>query len=428
ARRAAGIELMVEQLASSDLDAVNVALRTARELDDRAVLQAVVASIDGLSETNAALALLALGDIGDQSVVTVLNKNADSGSAGLRLAAIKSLRKVGNASAVASLWKAALGSDPRIRDAAIATLAAIPGEKTNAAIVAGLKSDDAAKRKLALELIASRRITSAVPQLLQLAEGSDKGTRLLAIQALGETAPQDHLSTLIRWVIAAKESDERAVTARALQAACARLPDRDTCASELTGSLASASNTAETTLLEQLGAMGGPEALQCLADCAKDSSPDTQDAATRILGTWIGSDVGPVLLDLAKTIQNNKYKIRVLRGYIRIANQFGLPHDEKMAMCQNALTVAQRDDERKLVLAVLERNPSSISLRLAVTLLENAKLKNQAASVALSIAQRLIEEEPKPVADAMQEVVDAKVGRNLEDRAKAYLERAKRSL
>jgi HEAT repeat protein len=423
ARSAAGVPLLVEQLASSDLDVVNVALRTARELDDPAVLKAIIARLDDLSETNAALVLLALGDIGTPSAAPILNKAAESGAPGLRLAAIKSLRKVGDVSAVAALWKGALGPDPRIADAAVAALVAIPGEETDAAIVAGLLGDNAAKRVLALELIASRRIPAAVPQLLQLAEGSDKSIRLLAIEALGETAPQEHFPTLIRWVIAAKESDEKATTARALQAACARLPDRDTCASELTGSLASATGTAETTLLEQLGAMGGPEALNCLAECAKDSSPETQDAATRILGTWIGSDVGPVLLDLARTIQNNKYKIRVLRGYIRIASQFGLPHDEKMEMCKNALTVAERDDERKLVLTVLERNPSPISLGLAVALLDNARLKNQAASVALSIAERLIEEEPKPVADAMRKVVDTGVDRNLEDRAKAYVDR-----
>jgi HEAT repeat protein len=423
ARSAAGVPLLVEQLASSDLDVVNVALRTARELDDPAVLKAIIARLDDLSETNAALVLLALGDIGTPSAAPILNKAAESGAAGLRLAAIKSLRKVGDVSAVAALWKGALGPDPRIADAAVAALVAIPGEETDAAIVAGLRGDDAAQRVLALELIARRRIPAAVPQLLELAEGSDKSIRLLAIQALGETAPQEHFPTLIRWVIAAKESDEKATTARALQAACARLPDRDTCASELTGSLASATGAAETTLLEQLGAMGGPEALHCLAECAKDSSPETQDAATRILGTWIGSDVGPVLLDLARTIQNNKYKIRVLRGYIRIASQFGLPHDEKMEMCKNALTVAERDDERKLVLTVLERNPSPISLGLAVALLDNARLKNQAASVALSIAERLIEEQPKPVADAMREVVDAGVDRNLEDRAKAYVDR-----
>ncbi len=425
ARSAAGVPLLVEQLASSDLDVVNVALRTARELDDPAVPKAIIARLDDLSETNAALVLLALGDIGDPSVTAILTKAADSGAPGLRLAAIKSLRKVGDVSAVAALWKGALGPDPRIAAAAVAALVAIPGEETDAAIVAGLLGDNAAKRVLALELIASRRIPMAVPQLLELAEGSDKSIRLLAIQALGETAPQEHFPTLIRWVIAAKESDEKATTARALQAACARLPDRDTCASELTGSLASATGAAETTLLEQLGAMGGPEALHCLAECAKDSSPETQDAATRILGTWIGSDVGSVLLDLARTIQNNKYKIRVLRGYIRIASQFGLPHDEKMEMCKNALAVAQRDDERKLVLTVLERNPSPISLGLAVALLDNARLKNQAANVALSIAERLIEEEPKPVADAMRKVVDAGVDRKLENRAKAYRDRVR---
>ncbi len=424
ARRTAGIPLLVEQLASSDREVVNVALRTARELDDPAVPKAIIATVGGLSEASTALVLLALGDFSDPSVATILAKVAASGTPRLRLAAIKSLGKAGDGSAVAALWKGALGSDPRIAAAAVAALVAIPGEDIDAAIVAGLNSDDAAKRELTLELIARRRIPAAVPQLLKLAEGSDKSLRLLAIQALGETAPQKYFSTLIRWVIAAQEGSEKATTAKALQAACTRLPDRDACASALTGSLAAASGAAETTLLEQLGAMGGPEALQCLADCAKDSSPETQDAATRILGTWVGSDVGPVLLELARSIQNKKYKIRVLRGYIRIASQFGLPHDEKMEMCRQALAVAERDNERELVLKVLERNPSPISLGLAVGLLDNARLKNQAASVALSIAERLLEEEPKPVAEAMQVVVNSGVEHNFEKRAKTYLERA----
>lgn len=423
ARRAAGIALMTEQLASDDLDAVNIALRTARELGDPGVLKAVVACLDGLQNTNASLVLLALGDIGDPSVVAVLTEAADSESAAVRLAAVKSLGKVGDASAVPSLWKAALGSDPQLATAAAASLATISGEKADIAILEGLETDNAAKRKLVVDLIASRRIVAAVPQLLKLAEGSDTQARLQGITALGETAPQENFPTLVAWVIAATDGDEKATTARALQAACARLPDRDTCVRQLTDSLASAPAAAKTTLLEQLGAMGGPDALRCLADCAKDSSASTQDDATRILGTWIGSDVGPVLLDLARTIQNNKYKIRVQRGYIRIASQFGLPHDEKMAMCKNALSVAQRDAERKLVLTVLERNPSSISLGLAVTLLDNAQLSESAANVALSISQRLIEEEPKPVAEAMRAVIDAGVSRDVQERARGYLQR-----
>ena len=155
----------------------------------------------------------------------------------------------------------------------------------------------------------------------------------------------------------------------------------------LTNKLASAPAEAKTVLLEQLGAMGGSVALACLADCAKDARADTQDAATRILGTWIGSDVGPFLLDLARTINNEKYKIRVLRGYIRIASQFGLPHDEKMDMCTKALAVAQRNDERDLVLDVFARDPSPVALRIAITQLDNQALKAKTANVAVGIAK-----------------------------------------
>jgi HEAT repeat protein len=424
-RGAEGIDLMVEQLAAEDLDVVGVALRTARELDRPEVLGAIVAALDELGQRNAALVMLALGDIGDSSVVPVLVKAAGGDATEVRLAALNSLAQVGDASAVPVLWQAALDADPSTAEAAVAALEAIPGEKVDAAIVEGLGSDQLDKRTLALNLIAQRRITAAVPQLIKLASQADGQLRLMAIQALGETAPQNLFPTLVGWVIDAEDEELRETATRALQAACARLPDRDACAQQLTTSLAAAPAEAKTILLEQLGSMGGPDALRCLADCARDSRPETQDAATRILGTWVGADVGPVLLELAQTIQNNKYKIRVLRGYIRIASQFGLPHDEKMDMCKNALAVAQRDDERQLVLTVLERNPSTISLQLAVTLLENPQLKNQAANTVLSIAQRVLVEEPAPVASAMQKVLAAGVRGGLEQRAQSYLDRAK---
>ena len=38
-------------------------------------------------------------------------------------------------------------------------------------------------------------------------------------------------------------------------------------------------------------------------------------------------DVAPVLLDLAKNAAEDKYKIRALRGYIRLVRQFDMPDD-----------------------------------------------------------------------------------------------------
>ena len=61
------------------------------------------------------------------------------------------------------------------------------------------------------------------------------------------------------------------------------------------------------------------------------------------------------MLDLAKTLKAEKLRTRALHGYIRLALQMDMPPDERLAMGEEAFRTAQRDEERKLALQVLER-------------------------------------------------------------------------
>ena len=187
------------------------------------------------------------------------------------MAALRSLQKIGDAHVIPALWEIAAGPDALFADTAKETLTALPGDKSNEAIVAKLESPDAANQILALELIGRRRIQSAVPQLLKLATSADVTLKCAALRALGETVSLEQVPVLVTAVIAARSDTEKAETQTALTAACVRMPDRDACARMLTDKLASAPDEAKTVLLEQLGAMGGPVALACLADCAKDA-------------------------------------------------------------------------------------------------------------------------------------------------------------
>ena len=97
----------------------------------------------------------------------------------------------------------------------------------------------------------------------------------------------------------------------------------------------------------------------------------------------------PYSLVMAETETERKYRIRALRGYIRIARQFRLPVKERVDMCRKALELADRDDERKLVLQVLERHPNGDTLAMAVGAASIPSLKTDATNTALSIAQKV---------------------------------------
>ncbi|MDA0818560.1 MAG: PBS lyase, partial [Planctomycetota bacterium] len=152
----------------------------------------------------------------------------------------------------------------------------------------------------------------------------------------------------------------------ALLEAAVRMPDREGCAERIAAALAKADEAAEAdiVLLETLAAVGGPAALATINQAASSGVRSLEDASTRLLGTWMTADAAPVLLELA-TAREGAFRGRALRGYLRIARQFTMPDDQRAAMCRAALAVAANDDERKLVVEILPRNPSQAMLDVA---------------------------------------------------------------
>jgi hypothetical protein len=145
----------------------------------------------------------------------------------------------------------------------------------------------------------------------------------------------------------------------------------------------------KVALLQILGTMGGSQALATIGSASKANDLTLQDTGTRLLGEWMTADAAPVLLDLSKAGPAPQYRVRALRGYIRIARQFVLPEAERVEMCRKALEAARQPAEQKLVLDVLKRYPSVASLRLAINVMQTPDLKDDATEAALFIAQKI---------------------------------------
>jgi hypothetical protein len=97
-------------------------------------------------------------------------------------------------------------------------------------------------------------------------------------------------------------------------------------------------------------------------------------------------------LDLAKT-GPNKYRVRALRGYIRIARQFVMAEQPRLEMCQNAFQAAVQPAEQKLVLDVLKRYPNLETLKFAVKVTKDVPaLHKEASQAALEIGRKLTDE------------------------------------
>jgi hypothetical protein len=175
------------------------------------------------------------------------------------------------------------------------------------------------------------------------------------------------------------------------------MPDREACAAELASAMQAASVANQAYLVEVLGAMGGKKSLATIAAVMKGGNEQLQEAGSRVLGEWLGTDAAPVLLDLAKTASSDKHQVRALRGYIRLARQFQMTEAERAEMCKQALAAANRAEEKKLVLAVLERYPNLPTLKVAIQAIQAPGLKDDATKTALVMGRKLADKSPEAV-------------------------------
>ncbi|TWU60486.1 HEAT repeat protein [Rubripirellula tenax] len=388
----AGVPLLLEMLDSGDSAQFRIALQAVRRIGKAPKLATELASrLEGQSAENQALLLITLGELGDDSVLPIVVKAVGNDASDTRIAAISALARLGDNDTAKLLLDLASTDNVAMANAAQAALVRLPGDGIDSEVVARLISDQPAMVLSAVEVAAKRNIATATPFLLRLTHSDDASMRQSAIQALGRTTTITDLPALIGLMSTSLQSDDSAIVQKTLGAACVRMP-QDRCVQTLTSAMSEVSPVARVVLLDQLALVGGTKALGAVVDAAKSNDDTMQDAATRLLGGWLTADAATPLLELSKTLTIRKYQIRVLRGYIRIARQLDMTTRERMEVCRNALAIADRDDERKLVLDVLRRNPTPEGLQMASSLQDNETLRGnvdvtiQAIKAAITVA------------------------------------------
>ncbi len=425
ARGTEGLALLREQLQSSDPQHVAIGLSTARELPGQEVTTALAAELSQLAPERQSLLLLALADRRDSAALPTVLESARRGPLPVRLAAIRAVPQLGDRATLSPLLEIAAEGDSALTAAVLEALLQLPGEDIDAELLARLARPGEALRRTLIDVVGQRRLAAAVPLLRQAADDSDPQIRAAALTALGSTVDLDGLAILIERAVKPLKPEDAPAARKALLEASIRMPDRDACAEQLMAALTRADADTQVALVEVLGAVGGPKALEALAAAATQGSPALKDAASRLLGEWMSADAAPVLLDVARRVSEGRYKNRALRGYLRIARQLDVPGPERVDMCRQALGLCQRDEEKRLVLEVLERNPSPQSLQLAASLLAQSPLRDDASRATLVIAEKILETDRAAAADAAQQVIAAKPSADLVERAKALAQRAK---
>lgn len=428
-----GFDLLAKTVKAEDLARFRAGLQAARKVGPEASATLVTVYPE-LSDERKGLVIAALSQSKNASALPLIQQALKSDSEALQLQAVLSLGELVSVlkadeqlQVLGALFGKLKQSPSALTEATADTIGKMNGSQTADKVQSAIEEStrklvesEALSQQLAgLQLAGDCRLSSLTPAVYQLVGHSNPEVKQAAIQALGGTTSSDDLPKLI--TLAVKNPGDAAIS-DALKAACSRLPLEET-AQTLAQAMDGASIEQQQLILNQLAAIGGETALKTVVQAARSNEDALQNTATDLLGKWVTIDVAPPLLDLAQSLENRKYQIRALRGYIRVARQLNMTPAERLEVCRNTLANAERNDEKKLVFEVLRRYPTPEAVNFTINLLKEKDLNVAASATIVSWAERGTPIENTLLRDALQQVITTTDNAGLKQRAEQQLER-----
>ena len=327
----------------------------------------------------------------------------------VRIAALEGMGKLDSADALPTLLAALARTHGRELDAARDAIRDIHGQGADQAIVKAIEGAQPEVRIELIQVLADRRAKGAVPALLEAARGRDAKARDAALEALGVLADPKELPTLVGLLVAAGDKHARTSAEKAVVAVCGRIEDETERAEHVVAALSKAEAApVRVALVRVLGRIGGGKALEALRGASKDGNAEVQDAAVRALAEWQNAKVAADLLRIATTGKTLVHHVLALRGYVRVVGlPSGRPSSETLAMYDDALHAARRDDEKRLVLSGIAGVADPAALGMVEPFLTNPALASEAAIATANIAAAISGTHRDAAKAALQKLLDA---------------------
>jgi HEAT repeat protein len=392
-----GLPLLDRAVVNGDYALFFAAVRAAQEMGGSQVADRLGRELSSLGPDRQVVVIQTLGRIAKKATWPGVFAADKSIATPVRLAAIRALAQIGDLSAVPLLMRLLSSTDKDIAAAAEESIASLPGSMVDAEIKAALEGDTTLSLT-AMDLIVRRRMTSAIPALLDYADNGIMPIRISARKKLGELAGPAELPRLLDLLNRVKGPEDLEATEQTISAVCLKAAEPAPCVRQVEARLGQAPPAQKCALVRVLGAVGGTNALPAVRSATVDPNAEVRAVAIRVLGGWATADAAPDLLELAKNAASPADKMICLRGYLRLAGEADLPADKRIAMCREAGALAQKDDEKKLLLGCLGGIPSAEALDLITPYLDDAAVKEEAASAGIDVLEKLLKKKDAKVA------------------------------
>jgi HEAT repeat protein len=339
------------------------------------------------------------------AAVSLLN----DGDPGVSSAALEIVGSVGDPATAVSLAQRTAGDEGEQAQAIRAAVARMPGDDVDTALAQALQTADTGLAIALIRILGERRSSSAVPILVAKAREPNRDTRREALTALGASAGEGDLPTLLGLVREFTDGDEANAAMAAVVAAAGRSKDASRTVDGLLAALTGKTPTsARCALIRVLPRFPDARILEMLTKAVHDPSPEIQDDAVRSLAEWPSVDALPLLLDLARNAERFSHRILSFRGYVNLVdNAADWPPPRKLEALKEAWALAPRVEEKRVVIGALANLGTREALSAVEASLSDPELSREAVAAILRLSAQVAPQDPQYVRSVLEKAAQS---------------------
>ena len=385
-----------------------------------AATRAFAGMLATLAEADRPALLRELADRGDPAAKRAVLEAVRSETEAVRAAAVAAMGRLGGPDDVARLARMAADAEGDVKTAAFQSLVRLGGKGVDAAMAEALGKVKPAVRAELIRALADRQAADVAPRLAACLDDEDAGVRAATAEALGRIGGCEVIAPLAK-TIAGEDAKARGAAAKAIQSICDRTAEKDACTRAVVTAIGRAPAEAKPLLMAALPKTGTAAALKAARSALGAGDTAVREAAIRALADWPTPEPLDDLLGLVKTAEKDAHKVLALRGYVRLVAVTKGSEAQKAERYKEAMAVAGRDQEKRMVLSALAEAPSPVTLDLARSQMGSPNLKDEAALAVGKIAHAIVSGYPNEAREAAEAVLAQSKNRTARKEARQAL-------
>jgi HEAT repeat protein len=404
-------------LNSGDLPFIRAAMPVIRDYPGTLNFKEFEETLNELPTEEQMLLMIAFSGRGDMAVRPLALQSLASMEPESRMAGLISLANLGDPEDALTFARKASETTGDEKEFTRKCLYEMKGNQTDRIILEAIPAAGTDNKVELIRSIGERNMKTGTPLMLELAKNPERPIRLEAIRALGTVGDPEILQELISLLLDAPGRAERNELVKALTLVANKKTSEVRRTDELLAAIPGTKDPeACMALIEVLGNIGSDEALPVLRKFLNDPNPEIQYATIKALSIWPNDAPVMDLKELTEESDDIKKHTLALQGYVQLLSQSNaLEPDRKMLAYRKVFEIAINPDEKKMVLSAVGKSGSVMGLEMAVGLLKEKDLQQEAQACFLTLLENIPDQHQEEKRRWIDEALDQSRDENFKD-------------